>query len=332
MHRHILAIVLFAVAGAAPPAAGDELRNVQVGEAVPPFTVATLTGDELRSADRRGRVQVIAYVAAEQRSSEEVTAQADRVVRGLRDREIDLVLLTADVTRLQHFRELRDRLQVHAPLGLDIGRRVYGDLGLIVLPTTIVVDREGRLARVISSAKPDYAQVLDAAARHALGLIDDAELARRLSAAPVEHNRPEDRVARHRAAARQLRHGGLDEDAERELRAALAILADDAGAALDLASLYVARGRHDEAGALADAVLAGDPDHRRALLVRGVVLFHLDRLDEAAPLLEQALLLNTDPAWTHYYLGRLHERRGDAAKANEHYREALDRILRGEPL
>jgi peroxiredoxin len=323
--------VLLATLGLAAAARGDELRNVKVGQPVPPFGVTTVSGEKLQSSDLRGKVLVLVYLSAEQQSSERALKIADVVGRELRDQELVVAYMTADVTRVAFFRAQRDRLNIHRPLGLDVGRRVYGELGLIVLPTTIVVDGEGRLARVISSCKSDYEHVLRSYVRHTLGLIDDGELAEALSTTQILRNQPADRIARRRAAARLLREKGLVRDAENELRAALEIDAEHADTLLDLASLHIDTERFEEAGRVVEQVRTGDPEHRRGKLLYGIVLYHQGRLDEAEPLLEETLLLNPDPVRTHYYLGLIAERRGDQSAAIVHFKESLKRLLREHP-
>ena len=46
----------------------------------------------------------------------------------------------------------------------------------------------------------------------------------------------------------------------------------------------------------------------------------------------ELLLLNPDPVYTHYYLGLIRERQGDAAQAAVHFKEALARVLPARPM
>jgi tetratricopeptide (TPR) repeat protein len=188
------------------------------------------------------------------------------------------------------------------------------------------------LAHVISSYKSDYEHVLRAYAEHALGDLDDEALERRLETQPLRRDRPEDRIARHRATAEILRQTGLPEGAEKELLAALAIDPAHADTRLDLAAMLLATERLEEAEEIVDAVLKANPEHRRARLLHGVVLYHAGELDEAATVLREALLLNPDPVHTHYYLGLIYEKKGDTTRALEHYREALKRLLKDRSL
>lgn len=333
MKRFLTAVVTLALLLAAAPARGDTLRNIEPGQPVPKFSLRTLSGETISGEQRRGRVVALVYLSAEQQSSEDAMRMAAAVGRTLRSDGLDVIFVTADATRVGYFRQLRDRLKIHEfPLAIDAGRGLYGDLGLIVLPTTIVIDREGRLAHVIASCRSDYQPMLTAYAWHALGLMDDAELERQLTARSFRRDRPEDRIARHRATARLLRQKGLPSEAENELRTALEIDANHADALLDLASLHIEQGRLDDATVLVEEVMAAEPHQRRGKLFTGVLLYYRGRMDEADRALQEALLLNPDPVWTHYYLGLVKERQGDEAAAIQHLKEALGRLLEEQPM
>ena len=305
----------------------DRLRNVKVGDQMPAFALKTIDGQTMESRSLKGKAAVIVFIAAEQASSEKAVRAAHNVAASLRKEQVQLLFVSADIVQSAYFRAHRDKTNIHDPLAFDVDREFYGKLGLIVLPTTLIVDRAGKLAVVMSGYKSDYPHVLDARVRHTLGLIDDEELAKLLAAKAFVRDRPEDRAARHRAAARLLRQKGLLKDAEDELAEALKLDPTNADTQLDLADIHLLRDKIAEAAAIVDAVLKADPNHRRGKLVHGIVLFRQNNLDTAEKVLQEALLLNPDPARTHYYLGKLHEKKGDKDKALHHYRQALQRVM-----
>jgi tetratricopeptide (TPR) repeat protein len=325
-----MAILLAAVF--ATGAFADELRNVKVGEQAPDFSMPTLEGSTLSSDELKGKTVILVFLSAQQHSSEQAAVAAHDVRLDLHDDDLELVFVTADTAHTAYFRAERDRTNVHEPLGLDFERKLYGALGLIVLPTTVIIDRDWKLDRIISAYKSDYEHVLTVCASRALGLIDDEEAERQLEHGRFRHDQPADRAARHLAAARLLRRNGLLHDAENELKAALEIEPDQAEVRLDLASLYLATDRVDEADQIVTSVLEKEPSQRRARLMKGVVLYRRGRLDEAEEALKAALVLNPDPVQTHYYLGLIYEKKGDPVRAAEHYREALVRVLEERPL
>ncbi|MHC4413755.1 MAG: peroxiredoxin family protein [Planctomycetota bacterium] len=324
--------VLLAMMPGSPAVRADHLRNVKPGQEMPVFSLPTLRGGTISASDLKGKTVILVFLSAQQRNSEDAAASARSVHRDLGHEDVALVFVTADTARTPYFRHLRDATGFREPLGLDFDRGLYGDAGLIVLPTTIVIDRDWKLAHVISAYKSDYEHVLEACVRHALGLISDDELEGRLKTETFRRNRPLDKVARHRAAAKLLRKSGLLDDAENELRAALQIDPNDAQTRLDLASLCLAADRVAEADEVVAGVLEADPHHLRGKLIYGIVLYRGECLDEAEQVLREALVLNPDPAPAHYYLGLILERKGETTDALEHYKQSLARLLKDRPL
>ena len=332
LFRPICAAALAAMVPICPTARADELRNTKLGDQVLDFQLPTMAGKTIGRADLEGKAVILVFLSARQRSSESAAASALAVYDALHADDLALVFITADTAHTAYFRQHRQQTNQHEPLGLDFERSLYGQLGLIVLPTTILIDRQWKLAHVISSYKSDYEHVLMSYAQHTLGVIDDDQLRRKLETGSFRRDRPADRIARHRAAARILWKSGMFADVENELGAALDIDPRHADARLDLAALHLARGQVTEAGEIVDDVLAANPYHRRGKLMYGVVLYRAGKLEEAELALREALVLNPDPAQTHYYLGLIYEKKGDTAKALEHYRQSLARLMEDRPL
>ncbi len=322
----LLATCVLTVTSAAP-AHADELRNVKRGEPLPAYRLPTVDGRLVESEALKGLVVVMVCLSAEQRSSELAAMESSDVIKAIGDEGVRLIHVTADVVHKPYFERFREERRLDVPLALDADRALYGRLGLIVFPTTIIADREGKLARVVALREADYAQTLDAYVRHALGTIDDKELEERLKAHPSADASPKSRASAHRAAARFLREKGLLAGAKDELNKAREQDPGNADILLDLADLELAGGNLDAADELVRGVLDAEPEHRRAKQIKGIVLYRRDRLTEAESVLNEALVLNPDPARIHYYLGRICERQGQPGRAIEHYREALRRFL-----
>ena len=312
---------------ASTSAGRDERRAIKTGEAVPAFRLMTVAGTVVDSARLRGKVVVLIYLSAEQRSSERAASDANRVVKKLAGDDVVLLFVTADWIHRADFEELWEELALDAPLGFDAERKLYRGLGLIVVPTTLVIDREGCFGHAISTRPKDYPHVLDAYVRHVLGQFDDAELEERLEARSFDSGSPKSLASRHRAAARLLREKRLLGSAEEQLRAAMKLDPDSIDIRLDLASLHLRMGKIADAELAIASVIEVKPKHRRARLLPGIMLFETDRLSEAEAVLKDALVLNPDPARTHFYLGQVYERTGETDKALEDYREALRRRL-----
>ncbi len=305
----------------------DELRNVKKGEPLPAFKLPTGDGTALDSATMKGSVTVIVCLAAEQRRSELAAMESSEVVRAMGDETVRLVHITADVVQKPYFEKFRQDRGITAPLALDPDRAYFGSLGLIVFPTTIITNKDGRLAHVISLHGNEYKSSLDACIRHAKGTLSDKELEDRLAARPMEEGTPKATASAHRALARLMREKGQLDSARTELIKGRELDPDNRELMLDLADLDAATGNLDDADTMTDKVLAAQPEHRRARQLKGIILFRRGKLDEARSTLEGSLSLNPNPELVHYYLGRICEKQGQKDRAMEHYREALKRYV-----
>lgn len=312
-------------------ASADDLRNVKRGELVPSCKLAAIDGTVIDSEAMKGSVVVYVCLSAEQRRSEQAAADSQQVIAAMTGEPVKLVHLTADVVQRAYFEKLRQEKGITASLAFDADRAFYGKLGLIAFPTTIIVNKEGKLGNVISLHGNDYKTLLDAHVRHALGKIDDKQLQEMLAAKPTEKSSPKSAASAHRSLARLMREKGQLDQAKAELKKGLAINADDREAMLDLAELSIMTKEYDEADAMVEKVLAVQSDHRRAKQIKGAALFKRGRLDEAEKLLNEALDLNPSPELCHYYLGEIAEQRGQRDEALSHYREALKRFVHDTP-
>ncbi|HEY6129333.1 MAG TPA: sulfatase-like hydrolase/transferase [Candidatus Acidoferrum sp.] len=89
-----------------------------------------------------------------------------------------------------------------------------------------------------------------------------------------------------------------------------------------LASIYARTGRPDEAAKNLLVVLQGEPDHYRANLLLGRMLFLNGTFAEALPYLEKAAAVQTDSAEAHSFLADEYEKLGRAEDAARERAEA----------
>jgi predicted negative regulator of RcsB-dependent stress response len=324
-----LAAVL-TLASTSAQARPDRLRNVEPGEPLPRFQCDSLDGTQVGYDGKPGEVLLLVYLSAQQTQSERAMASAIAVAADVGSSALKLTFMTAETDQLAYFTQLRTELGTMAPLALDEAHQVYGRLGLIVFPTTVVSSRQGNLLHVVSGWTRDYEYRLSAFCRHALGEIDDRALAELLETSPQARDEARARADRHRAAAAILRSKGMFADAIRELESALTTDPSCTAAVLDLADLLVAQGQVDEAEKRLNALLAEHPDMQGSKLIKGLILLKRGELNPAERLLTEALATNPDRVRVHYYLGQLYEQKGDHKQAMEHYRDALKRSLKEE--
>lgn len=322
------AMIVAAALSLTPCARADDLRNIRHGEAVPTLKLPAIDGSVIDSESLKGSVIVYVCVSADQKRSELAAVESQQVLEAFAQDPVRLVHVTADVVQKGYFETYRTEHKINAPLAFDADRVFYGKLGLIAFPTTVVVDKEGKLDSAILLHGNDYKPMLDAYIRHALGTLTDAELKEKLAARPNEKGSPKSAASAHRALSRLMREKGQYDEARAELSKGLELDPDNHEMALDMVEIEIATGNLDKAELTVAKVLNAQPDHRRAMQLKGTILFRQDKLDEAQAILEKALPLNPSPEVVHYYLGQIMERKGDKDKAIEHYRESLRHFMK----
>lgn len=312
-------------------AVGEPLRHIKVGDPIPSYQLTTMDGTMVDSDQTENKVMVLIYIVARQRGSEHAITEANKIIRDLKDHPVELLIVTANIDQMPYLEKFWSDQSIQTPLAFDPDRKLYAELGLIAFPSTLIIDRQGRLAHAISTHSPNYPHLLEGYTRHTLGLIDDTGLEEHLKIRSQQLSSPKDLSSRHRTVARLMRGKGLLAAAEDELHEALKLDPGNTDTLLDLADLYLQVKRIDEAEKLINQVLETNAEHRRGMLLKGILLFRQSNFDQAEAILNDALILNPNPARTHFYLGRIHEAKGNTDRALYHYHQALERLL-DEPI
>ena len=302
-------------------------RNIKVGDPIGTLELSDLDGKAIDAAKWIGSPSVWIFVSAEQVSSETALKDLQTVLDSLVGSNIKAVALTSDAARVPYFRQLRTRGRIRIPIVLDVGRTIYGRIGVIVLPTTLIIDKDGKVYHILSGHNLAYKKELSAHLSFLAGRINVAELKRRLTTTQPARDPARERAERLCRSAEIMIRRGLPGGAAADLRRAIEADPNYLPAYVRLAELETAKDDYAAAEKLIDAVRKIEPSNRHAKLVLGVVRFHQKRLDDAKALLEEALLLNPDPVKTRYWLGRVYEAMGDPEKAAAQFRAAVENML-----
>lgn len=148
---------------------------------------------------------------------------------------------------------------------------------------------------------------------HALG---EFEAARKAFDVALKAAQPSMRARVLRAAALNYSALGMEREAERDFRQAVALgPSETEDARVDWGAFLFRQGRLAEAAIVLDAAVRANLTSARANLEHGRVLLQLNRLDAAAERLEKAVTLNPRDWNAHLLLGRAYQRLGRDADA-----------------
>lgn len=297
-------------------------RNVRVGVRAPALTLDAGSGRFL-SVPVPGRPTVILFWRAGQQFSEEALADLAALHPTLAAKGVAVVAIAEPGAAVRAAPALSFETVI------DRDRRAAETWGLIVFPSTAVVDAAGVLRAYLPSRHSNYRVLVESHALRALGEISDAELATRLARVGEVHGpsaaAAQAALKRGVALAKEARW----EEAARELGQALARWPDLLDAHLQLGYVLLKLGEPARALAEFEYVLARNPTSPGARVGVGIAYLRLGRVDEGIQRLEEAVVLNPEPVRAHYELGRAYEGRGDLARAAQHYRWALLKLAQG---
>lgn len=152
----------------ADPGASEGLESVLVGKLAPPAELDFLDGKKFRLADYKNKVVVLDFWASWCGPCLQTMPQVDRVVREFEKQGVHLVAINLEEPP-ERIKTALERLKLEVPVALDRDGRVAERYGATSIPQTVIIDREGKVARLFVGASPRF----DALVRQALQSVLD---------------------------------------------------------------------------------------------------------------------------------------------------------------
>ncbi len=327
--RHALFAVVLAGVCIGPifllPAAAEGLMVLRPGDPAPPFSLATLDGGQVSEATLRGRIALICFWQPGQAYSQRALADLERLYTQYGPRGLLVLAINAGRNAAPEIGSAGSPGQFGFPQALDPGLKAYESFGVIVLPTTVLLDPAGRIVHFWPIHHRAFYGQMTAYVRHLMGEISQEELEAALDppALPVVPAARK-KASRYLNLGRMLMDMGMKDKARQALsQAARADPTFKPPHAL-LGLLYVELADLKAARAQLELALSqskgGDPalDEVRTLMASGQEEHALRVLQALAGALPAA----------GYALGRRYEEQGWRAQALAAYDHAL-RLLAG---
>ena len=301
-----------------------KLRNLNVGDKMPVFTLPKLAGGEFSYPSDPNEVLVVAFVSAGQKHSEQACIDLQEVVSGFRTQPLELVAVTIEADNKEYYQSCQKEQRLTFPILLDSKYYLWGQLGVIATPTIIVVDKERAISWIKAGYGYDFAPTLRAHLAQTLGLGDE-ELVKLSS--QVETLTPASvtsRMNRHLKMAKMLANKGRLESAITELRKAQELIPVSVEITLELGQLLCRRSRSKEALELiANIKTEKNIELAKVKMISGWAYRQMGDLTEAKKLLDESLQLNPISARTLFELGKIYHAHKEHEKAMQTYCRAL---------
>jgi peroxiredoxin len=128
--------------------ASETKPALRVGQAAPEVTLELVGGEPLRLADRKGDILVLEFWASWCEPCLRVLPQAEGVVGEFPEGTVRLIAVNLEESA-EVATQVLERLRVKTRIALDKTGTIAAQFGATELPQTVVIDRQGRVAKVL---------------------------------------------------------------------------------------------------------------------------------------------------------------------------------------
>jgi tetratricopeptide (TPR) repeat protein len=280
-------------------------------------------------AAERGNVVILSFVKVDQDRSIKTLNALEEVNGIFKSEGITVWGITSQTEDKAAIEGLIEKLDLHYPILLDEGQKLYGEFGLFTFPATMVVDQKGIYVHEYSSYSSDFQDTIVNDIKVLLGLISEEESTKGAKKTEIVQQSPQEKEAeRNLQMAQVLLKRGFGTKALPKLEKALELNPTLIEARLLSGEVYLKDEQFDKAREQFEKVFETDSNSNEARVGIASVYIAEGKLDEAEAQLQKAITLNPDPSLALYRLGQVYEKKGDTQKAMETYRNALERLLK----
>lgn len=309
--RYGVVVVALLLLVAAPATARIRLHR---GDVAPPIAAADTHGK--RVAVGGGTASILLFVRGGQSRSDHLLTAVAAISETTR--EANSVVVVSPSGPLPSL-----PTGLTAAVAADAQRATFKAYGVVMTPTTVVVDGDGKVVAVIAGAGQDFGARLGAALNAAAGRpFDEALLTGDKSATTAQ-------AREHLERARLLAADGKTKEALKEAKAAVDAAPGEVAAAELVGEFQLVVGDGAAARTTFEQILRDHPDQPQAEIGLGRALLATGESERAVELLRKATHTNPNPVRAHYTLGRHYEGQSRWDEAVAEYRAALAKLKEG---
>jgi len=317
-------LISILTANAVFPAGRSEggLRRMKLGDNMPEFSLADSDGKVFEYRHNRRRVLVIVFLSTGHKQSENAVSDITQVLADplIKAEPFDLIGVTTQPPK--------DGSKSAFLITLDTQYKLWGKLGIIAMPTVLIVGKDDNISWIRAGHAYDFAPALRTHLSYVLGIAGKEAPEETVEARVLNNNTVASRVKRHLQMAKILEGKGRLDSAIAEVRIAQALDPNSVEPALELGELLCRAGKSRAAlDTIENAQTTERRDKARQLLICGWAKRQMGDLQPAQVDLLEATRIDPKSTRGYFELGQLYQTKGDKDKALAAYHRALTLVF-----
>ena len=305
------------------------LGHHKQGDRVPNLTIRTIDGNQISLDGQKGNIIVLAFWKQDDDKSSNMLTDLSRISQEFQDKDVTFLAINGDKASERQIGEMALAKKNTCLFASDPDLTAYSSLGILVLPTTLIVGPDGKLAFIQDLYSRNFYTQTRAYVRFLLGEITQEQLNAELDpGTSVKVSSARIKAERYVNLGRVL----LDIKEKAKAREALkkAVEADPSFPEphLLLAGLCLEDEELRGAGAELEQALRLCPSPREEKLLQGLTYAGQGEDGLAMAVLQELVENNPEPPPEAYYeIGKIYEKQKKTSEALAAYRMALQLLL-----
>lgn len=322
----------FMLFGGAGMASSFPFRAIAPGDPLPSLSFKNLKDNSTVATDSlKGSPAALVFWGADMDTKKErslkTLAAVEESAAFLEQRKVKVLLINAQGDSQEVMQGVIGQLSGKLPVYVDESQKAYNDLGIFVVPSVMLLDKDGKVVSGIGYSH-DFSERLQGEVQVLLGEKSREAMEKGLRPEMKEKAAEEKQSVQHLNMALVMVKRGQADSAISELQKALALEPKMAEAQGQLGCLYLDKGQLAEAKAALDKAYELNPDYLPATICDARVRAEEGQIDEAVGDLQALLFRNARNADLHYALGTLLEKQQKFTEAAKEYRKAYELVSR----
>ena len=305
------------------------LGHHKQGDRVPNISIRTIDGNHISLDERKGKIIVLAFWKQDDDKSSKMLTDLSRISQEFQDKDVTFLAINGDKASDKQIREMALAKEPTCLFASDPDLATYSRLGILVLPTTLIIGPDAKLAFIQDLYSRNFYTQTRAYVRFLLGEITQNQLNAELDPGKfVKVSPARIKAERYVNLGRVLLDIKEKEKARKALEKAVEADPTFPEPHLLLAGLCLEDKEVRKAGTELEQALKLNPCPKEGKLLQGLTYAGQGEDGLAIAVLQELVENNPEPPPEAYYqIGKIYEKQNNTSEALAAYQMALKLLL-----